>query len=93
VMLWVAVTAIAALMGQLGMPGWPLQLLKLEGLGLLSSILVAWLRFGRDRLPLQTLLAVPLYLLWKIPLYLAFILRPQTRWVRTERDSIDVLKP
>jgi Glycosyltransferase like family 2 len=93
VMLWVALTAIAGLMCQLGMPGWPFQLLELEGLGLFSSILVAWHRFGRDRLPLQTLLAVPLYLLWKIPLYLAFILRPQTRWVRTERDAIDVLKP
>jgi cellulose synthase/poly-beta-1,6-N-acetylglucosamine synthase-like glycosyltransferase len=93
VMLWGALTAIAGMAYRLGMPGWPLQLLGLEGLGLLSSILVAWLRFGRDRLPLQTLLAVPLYLLWKIPLYLAFILRPQTRWVRTERDAIDVPKP
>lgn len=93
VMLWGALTAIAGLACQLGMPGWPLQLLKVEGLGLLSSILVAWLRFGRDRLPLQALLAVPLYLLWKIPLYLAFLLRPQTRWVRTARDPIDVPKP
>jgi Glycosyltransferase like family 2 len=93
VMLWGALTAIAGLGYRLGIPGWPLQLLGLEGLGLLSSILVAWLRFGRDRLPLQALLAVPLYLLWKIPLYLAFVLRPQTRWVRTERDAIDVPKP
>jgi hypothetical protein len=86
-------TTIAGLASQLGMPWWPVQLLVLEGLGLLSSILVAWLRFGRDRLPLQALLAVPLYLLWKIPLYVAFVFRPQTRWIRTERDAIDVPKP
>jgi cellulose synthase/poly-beta-1,6-N-acetylglucosamine synthase-like glycosyltransferase len=93
VMLWGGLTAIAALMSQFGWPGWPLQLLGLEGFGLLSSILLAWLRFGRDRLPMQALLVVPLYILWKIPLYLTFILRPQTRWVRTERDTIDVPKP
>ncbi len=93
VMLWGALTAIAGLAGKLGLPGWPLQLLEVEGLGLLSSILVAWLRFARDRLPLQVLLAVPLYLLWKIPLYFAFLLRPQTRWIRTARDPIDVPKP
>jgi cellulose synthase/poly-beta-1,6-N-acetylglucosamine synthase-like glycosyltransferase len=93
VMLWGVLTTIAGLASQLGMPWWPVQLLVLEGLGLLSSILVAWLRFGRDRLPLQALLAVPLYLLWKIPLYVAFVFRPQTRWIRTERDAIDVPKP
>jgi cellulose synthase/poly-beta-1,6-N-acetylglucosamine synthase-like glycosyltransferase len=93
VMLWGVMTTIAVMASQLGMPWWPLQLLSLEGLGLLSSILVAWLRFGRDRLPLQALLAVPLYLLWKIPLYIAFLFRPQTRWIRTERDAIDVPKP
>lgn len=92
VMLWGALTAIAGLACKLGMPTWPLKLLGLEGLALLSSVLVAWLRFGRDRLPLQTLLVVPLYLLWKIPLYIAFVLRPQTRWVRTERDPIKVPK-
>ena len=92
VMLWGALTAIAGLAYKLGMPTWPLELLGLEGLALLSSVLVAWLRFGRDRLPLQTLLVVPLYLLWKIPLYLAFVLQPQTRWVRTERDPIKVPK-
>ena len=93
VMLWAALTLITGLSGQLlGLPEWPLRLFAIEGLGLLSSILVVWLRFGRDRLPLQALLAVPLYLLWKIPLYLAFLLRPQTRWIRTERDAPDLPK-
>jgi Sec-independent protein secretion pathway component TatC len=40
-------------------------------------------------LPAQTLLAIPLYLLWKIPLYLAFLFKPQTEWVRTDRDAIE----
>ena len=94
VMLWAALTIITRLAGHLfRLPEWPLQLLALEGLGLLSSLLVAWVRFGRDRLPIQTLIAVPLYLLWKIPLYLAFLLCPQTRWIRTERDARNVPKP
>lgn len=93
VMMWVVLTAIEVVSSCLGMPDWPLKLLAIEGVALLSSILLAWLQFGRDRLPLQSLLAVPLYLLWKIPLYFAFLLRPQTRWVRTERDAIDVPEP
>lgn len=93
VMLWASLTLITGLAGQLlVLPEWPLRLFALEGLGLLSSILVVWFRLGRDRLPLQALLAVPLYLLWKIPLYLAFLLRPQTQWIRTERDAPNVPK-
>jgi hypothetical protein len=54
---------------------------------ILSSIVAAWAFFGRAALPVQALAAVPLYLLWKIPLYLAFLVRRQTEWVRTERDT------
>ncbi|MBD2451211.1 glycosyltransferase [Nostoc sp. FACHB-152] len=67
--------------------------LAATGLFLLSAILIAWTKFGRNDLPLLQLLAIPIYILWKIPLYLQFLLRPQNRWIRTERDSVNVSKP
>jgi hypothetical protein len=65
----------------------PLVLLLIAGLALLVSILTAWAGFARSRLPLSSLLMIPLYLLWKIPIYLAFIWRPQTEWIRTDREK------
>lgn len=93
VMLWGAVTGVAILAGVGGLSWLPALLLGGEGLLLVAAIGLAWLGRGRAELPLKTLLAVPLYLLWKIPLYLAFIFRPQTEWVRTERDPIDGSNP
>ncbi|MCE9567899.1 MAG: glycosyltransferase family 2 protein [Planctomycetes bacterium] len=46
----------------------------------------AWMRFGRATLPLGTLLRTPLYVVRKIPLYLGFFAKPQTDWVRTQRE-------
>jgi hypothetical protein len=62
-----------------------LPLLGLQGGLILVSILGAWAKFGRD-LPFLSLLVVPFYIIWKLPLYLAFLFKPQTKWVRTERD-------
>jgi cellulose synthase/poly-beta-1,6-N-acetylglucosamine synthase-like glycosyltransferase len=92
ILLWGTVTVLASLAGVLGISWLPARLLAIEGLLIVGSILAAWIRFGRGRLPIQSLLAVPLYILWKIPLYLAFLVRPQTRWIRTERDVVDLLE-
>lgn len=89
VMLWIAALGLATLAGILGMAWTPAILLAAEGLLILVSIVGAWAKFGRRELPLLTLLAVPFYVLWKIPLYLTFIVRPQTKWIRTERDAVD----
>jgi cellulose synthase/poly-beta-1,6-N-acetylglucosamine synthase-like glycosyltransferase len=54
------------------------------------STILAWLRYGRDLVPIRTLLAVPFYVLWKIPVYLSLIFRgSQKDWVRTDRDTAD----
>jgi cellulose synthase/poly-beta-1,6-N-acetylglucosamine synthase-like glycosyltransferase len=53
----------------------------------LLSIFGAWVKFGRECLPLTALLAAPFYVLWKLPIYATFFLRPQRTWVRTERDG------
>jgi cellulose synthase/poly-beta-1,6-N-acetylglucosamine synthase-like glycosyltransferase len=89
VMIWSMIMVIALILGILG-GEWSLGLLSvLEGLLFLMSILGTWVKFGRKDIPLQSLLTVPLYILWKIPIYLAFVVKPQKKWVRTERNVID----
>jgi cellulose synthase/poly-beta-1,6-N-acetylglucosamine synthase-like glycosyltransferase len=87
VMMWVAAIGGASIAGALGASWSPAIVLAIEGLLILISIVGAWAKFGRNDLPVLALLAVPFYLLWKIPLYLAFLVRPQTKWIRTERDA------
>ncbi len=65
----------------------PAILLSTGGLAALLAIFAVWIKFGRERLPLVSMLAAPLYMLWKIPIYLAFAFRPQKAWVRTERNG------
>jgi cellulose synthase/poly-beta-1,6-N-acetylglucosamine synthase-like glycosyltransferase len=92
VVLWVGAVVLGSIAGAFGLaPGILLPLLGLEGGLILVAILGAWAKFGRD-LPLLSLLVVPFYILWKIPLYLAFLVKPQTKWVRTERD-VDAANP
>ena len=89
VMLWLGAWLGAIALGWVG-GSWAIALfLSLQGLILLSAVLVAWARFGRRMIPLQRLLSIPLYVLWKIPMYLAFIIKPQKQWVRTERDPAE----
>jgi cellulose synthase/poly-beta-1,6-N-acetylglucosamine synthase-like glycosyltransferase len=89
VMMWAAAMGGTLLAGGLGASWIPSILLAMEGLLISISIVGAWVKFGRANLPVLTLLAVPLYILWKIPLYFAFLVRPQTKWIRTERDAVD----
>lgn len=92
VMLWTALIAITSLMGLLANVWLPMTLLLVAGGMILTAILAAWIKFGRSDLPARTLLAIPFYVLWKVPLYLAFIIKPQTKWVRTERDAVNISK-
>ncbi len=86
VMLWASGLTMTLIAGAFGLSaGLLVSFLGLEGGLILISILGAWAKFGRE-LPLLSLLVVPFYILWKIPLYLNFMINPQTKWVRTERD-------
>lgn len=89
VMLWSAAMGGALLAAGLGASWMPTILLAMEGLLFSISIVAAWVKFGRTNLPMLTLLAVPLYILWKIPLYFAFLVRPQRKWIRTQRDILN----
>jgi cellulose synthase/poly-beta-1,6-N-acetylglucosamine synthase-like glycosyltransferase len=89
VILWLTALGCAVLAARSGLASTPAILLAAEGLLILVAIVGAWAKFGRAEVSLLTLLAVPFYVLWKIPLYLAFLVRPQTKWIRTSRDRVD----
>lgn len=55
-------------------------------LALLCTVLLAWLRFGRDVISLKQLCYAPIYAIIKIPLYIKFFLNRQVEWVRSKRD-------
>jgi cellulose synthase/poly-beta-1,6-N-acetylglucosamine synthase-like glycosyltransferase len=90
VMIWVAAMAGTVLAGVLGISWLPAISVGLEGLLILLSIIGAWAKFCCEDIPVQTLLTVPFYILWKIPLYFAFLVKPENKWIRTERDAVDV---
>lgn len=92
VMLWVAGFGLSVIAAGLGASVWPAIGLGVAGLLMLVAIVGAWAKHGRTTISGRTLLAVPFYVLWKIPLYFALLVRPQTQWVRTEREA-DSLKP
>ena len=65
----------------------PFILSIISGLMIMGAISTAWIKFGKEELPLRTLIKVPLYILWKIPLYFKFLLKKESQWIRTERDE------
>ena len=86
VLMWLVGTAISLILGGLGLSWLSAKILGVGGIWLLLSILLAWAKFGTKDLSIGTLLTIPMYVLWKIPIYLAVLVRPQTEWIRTERD-------
>jgi len=87
VMIWMVsmiITWFAAIVG--GVSTLPAILVSIAGVFLMTGVLLAWSRFGRSDLPLKDLIAIPFYILSKIPIYLKFLVKPQSRWLKTERD-------
>ncbi|WP_107667791.1 glycosyltransferase family 2 protein [Cyanothece sp. BG0011] len=88
VMLWIGTVTITIIAGFLGLSWLPTIILLIAGFCLMTGVLMGWAKFGRKEIPGFALLSIPFYLLWKIPLYFAFLVKPQSQWVRTERDEI-----
>ena len=86
-MTWVVSMAIAWLAILGGVSLLPAVAVSIAGIFLLTGVCLAWIKFGRSDLPLTNLVAIPFYILSKIPIYLKFLVKPQSRWLRTERDS------
>lgn len=53
----------------------------------MSAIFLAWLRFGRDVMPLSSIGHSALYALTKVPVYVRFVINRQVEWVRSKRDE------
>ena len=84
---WAGATALAVLAGAAGASWAPAVVMGVTAVMLAGSVLLAWARYARKSVPLRMVLAVPFYVMWKIPLYLAFAVKRQRAWVRTERDE------
>ncbi|NJR49406.1 MAG: glycosyltransferase family 2 protein [Leptolyngbyaceae cyanobacterium CSU_1_3] len=93
VVIWAGLTIASLFASILGASWGAMTVLTIAGLFLLSAMLLAWAKFGRADLLLAELLTIPFYILWKIPLYLKFLVKPQSKWVKTERDAISLPKP
>lgn len=48
-------------------------------------ITLTWLRHGTQILTLKQLLHIPVYMVSKIAIYIGYIVRKQTKWIRTDR--------
>lgn len=86
VLSWSAVTAISLLLVLVGGSWLTLNLALVTGGAIFLAVILAWYRYGRSELSLRQLIMVPVYVIWKVPVYLAFLVRPEQRWVRTRRD-------
>ena len=75
----------ASVAAMFGVSPWPAVVLASALVALLLSVFVAWLRFGRKCLPARSLIGVAGYVIWKLPMYAMFLIRPEKKWVRTQR--------
>ncbi|NMF61499.1 glycosyltransferase family 2 protein [Brasilonema octagenarum] len=89
VLIWLVLMALSLVFGILETSLMPAVIVGTAGLCFLIAILTTWAKFARQDLPLRELLTVPFYILWKIPVYFKFLVKPQSVWVRTERDSVN----
>jgi cellulose synthase/poly-beta-1,6-N-acetylglucosamine synthase-like glycosyltransferase len=87
VMSWAGITALTLGFAWVSQIWLPLYIALAAGVALFGGVILAWYKYGRSDLSLRQLTMIPLYILWKIPLYIAFLLRPEQRWVRTKRDG------
>jgi cellulose synthase/poly-beta-1,6-N-acetylglucosamine synthase-like glycosyltransferase len=81
------VAMIAALAAILGLSAKPLFLISVCLLLVLAAILMAWIKHGRDVLPIHSLVLIVPYVTKKLTLYAALATgRRVARWIRTDRN-------
>jgi len=93
VVLLLCVSALTIASGLTGGPWTPAIIAAGSLLAVPVSVFLGWAKHARHTMPLMTLLAAPLYVLWKIPIYLMFLVRRETNWVRTARDIHETPSP
>jgi cellulose synthase/poly-beta-1,6-N-acetylglucosamine synthase-like glycosyltransferase len=87
VLLMVAISVFAAVLGLSSSA----VFLSSANLSLyLVAILLCWLKFARDILPLRSILSVAAYAIDKLPLYLQMLFHNDgSQWIRTDRKKIE----
>jgi cellulose synthase/poly-beta-1,6-N-acetylglucosamine synthase-like glycosyltransferase len=84
-LLTVVVTALAGFAAALGC-GSAALIISAANVSILgSAVFLAWLKCGRDVLPLRSTFSLLSYVAGKLPLYLQILFRRQKTWIRTER--------
>jgi cellulose synthase/poly-beta-1,6-N-acetylglucosamine synthase-like glycosyltransferase len=63
----------------------PLFVASLAALLFGSAVMMSWVRFGRRTVSGRDLALAAFYAICKLPLYLRFLLKPQSKWVRSKR--------
>jgi len=58
----------------------PAYVLGVSAAMLIAAVFLAWVSFGRDRIPAASLKGAPFYILRKIPLYASFFTNRQANW-------------
>lgn len=51
------------------------------------ALLIGWIKYGMKILPMRSIVQIPFFMLWKIPLYLRYFLKPENKWIKTERSE------
>ncbi len=85
--LWSAAIISNLAAAHAGASWWPAAILSIGGIMAAFAFGGAWFVHCRRQIPFSALLTAPLYILRKLPIYISFIMRPQSSWVRTERDK------
>ncbi len=83
----IALSAVSLWLMWLSATVWPWMFAWLLLILLGTSVMAAWVKFGRSILSLRDLLCAPLYILSKVTLYLKFLIKRQVDWVRSSRDQ------
>jgi len=83
---WALLVALAVAVG-FSAHDWRPALAAAAGLGACAlAIVIAWLRFARDRVPASVVLGAPLYALPALRAAVVALARRRQNWNRTERD-------
>jgi len=85
--LWLAAIIMSFAAALAGASWRPAEMLSVGGIIMTLAFSGAWFVHCRRQMPFWVLLTAPLYILRKLPIYFSFIIRPQSSWVRTERDQ------
>ena len=87
-MLIVGIVMITAVCALLGFSLWPFIVGAAALATFVLAAFLAWLKCGRDVVPIGTVLSVPLYILGKLGLYRIKIFnKTDPQWVRTDRSD------